>query len=85
MATANPDEAEFTCKNPDCPKGIFQQNTILNHIQKAKNCKIFYTSEEIEDLRDSSKQRQKLNMAKKRSSSSSTLQTGSNPEKNKDA
>ena len=57
MATANPDEADFTCKNPNCPKGIFQWNTILAHVVRAKTCKAFYTDENIKAMREESKQR----------------------------
>ena len=66
MATANPDVAEITCKNPECPKGIFQWNTILNHILRAKNCKIFYNETEIDALREHSKELQKKNKAKRK-------------------
>ena len=52
MATANPDEADFTCKNPNCPKGIFQWNTILAHVVRAKTCKAFYTEENIKALKE---------------------------------
>ena len=55
MATANPDDAYITCKNPDCPKGVFKCKTILKHIAMAKNCKKFYKEEEIEEMRDFSK------------------------------
>ena len=48
MATANPDVAEITCKNPECPKGIFQWNTILYHILRSKNCKVFYHETEVD-------------------------------------
>ena len=51
MATANPSQADYTCKNPDCPKGTFKLNTILNHVARAMKCKIFYTDEEIEEIR----------------------------------
>ena len=51
MATANPEDADFTCKNPDCPKGIFKWNTILNHIARARNCKIFYSEEEVNAMK----------------------------------
>ena len=66
MATVNPDDAEFTCKNPDCPKGVFQQKTILGHIMKARNCKVFYSEEEISSIRETSIAIQKKNKAQKR-------------------
>ena len=66
MATVNPDDAEFTCKNPDCPKGIFEWKTILQHIVRAKKCKIFYSEAEINAIRENSDQMQKQNKAQKR-------------------
>ena len=51
MATANPEEADITCKNPECPKGIFQWNAILKHIASAKKCRIFYSESEIDSMR----------------------------------
>ena len=66
MATANPDVAEITCKNPECPKGIFQWNTILYHILRSKNCKIFYHETEIDSMREHSKELQKQNKAKRK-------------------
>ena len=66
MATLNPDDAEFTCKNPDCPKGIFEWKTILGHIVRAKKCKIFYSEAEINAIRENSDQMQKRNKAQKR-------------------
>ena len=65
MATANPDVAEITCKNPECPKRIFQWNTILNHIIRSKNCKIFYNETEIDSMREHSKELQRQNKAKR--------------------
>ena len=65
MATVNPDDAEFTCKNPDCPKGVFQQKTILGHIMKARNCKVFYSEEEISSMRETSIAIQKKTRLKK--------------------
>ena len=59
MATSNPEEADFTCKNRECPKGVFKWNTILIHIARAKNCKIFYSEEEINVMRENSKKTQK--------------------------
>ena len=47
MATANPDEAEITCKNPNCTEGIFRWNNIIAHVAKSKKCKNFYTEDEI--------------------------------------
>ena len=55
MATANPDDAEVTCKNPNCPKGIFEWKSILKHISHAKECKRFYTETDIESIRENSK------------------------------
>ena len=66
MATANPDVAEITCKNPECPRGVFQWNTILNHILRSKNCKIFYHDAEIDSMREHSKELQKQNKAKRK-------------------
>ena len=65
MATANPDVAEITCKNPECPRGVFQWNTILNHILRSKNCKIFYHDAEIDSMRERSKELRKQNKAKR--------------------
>ena len=47
MATANPDEAEITCKNPNCTEKIFRWNNIIAHVAKSKKCKNFYTEDEI--------------------------------------
>ena len=66
MATVDPDEAEITCKNPECPKGVFKLKTILNHVVRAKNCKIFYSSVEIEQLRSHSKEIQSKKEAKRK-------------------
>ena len=55
MATANPDDADVTCKNPDCPKGIFEWKSILKHISHAKQCKKFYTQADIESIRENSR------------------------------
>ena len=66
MATANPDEADYTCKNPDCPKGVFKWNTILKHVDRAMKCKIFYNDAEIEELRGNSKELQKRKESKRK-------------------
>ena len=50
MATANPDEAEITCKNPNCTERIFRWNNIIAHVAKSKKCKNFYTEDEITQL-----------------------------------
>ena len=47
MATANPDEAEITCKNPNCTEVILKWNNIIAHVAKSKKCKNFYTEDEI--------------------------------------
>ena len=65
MATANPEDADITCKNSECPKKIFQWKTILGHITRAKACKIFYSDAEIQTIRENSKEMQKTNKAKK--------------------
>ena len=65
MATSNPDEAEFTCKNPDCPKGVIKWNAVLNHISRAKFCKNYYTDSDISSIRAYSKECQKKNNAAK--------------------
>ena len=69
MATVNPDDAEFTCKNPDCPKGIFEWKTILQHIVRAKECKSFYSEAEINGIREHSDKMQKQKKAQKRNAS----------------
>ena len=66
MATANPEDADITCKNSECPKKVFQWKTILGHIARAKDCKIFYSDAEIQTIRENSKEMQKINKAKKR-------------------
>ena len=63
MATANPDEAEFTCKNPECPKGVLKWNAVLKHINNAKFCKNFYTDLDINTIKANSKEHQKKNKA----------------------
>ena len=55
MATANPDDADVTCKNPNCPKGVFEWKSILKHISHAKQCKKFYTEADIESIRENSR------------------------------
>ena len=55
MATVNPDDAEVTCKNPECPKGVFEWKSILKHISHAKQCRKFYTEADIESIRENSK------------------------------
>lgn len=56
----------IVCKNPDCKKTGLQQNNILRHL-KAKNCRSFYTDEEIELIRDKSKiMAKKLDAERKR-------------------
>ena len=67
MATANSDDSDITCKNPNCPKGIFKRNTILKHLSAAKNCNRYYKEEEIQSMRDKSKNKhQSRNTEKKR-------------------
>ena len=51
MATANPDNAEITCKNPDCTIGILKWSDQYDHLVKAKTCEVFYTKEEIESMK----------------------------------
>ena len=65
MATANPEEADITCKNPDCPKGTFQWKTILKHIGNAKKCRTFYSETEIGSMREHSKEIKMHNDAKR--------------------
>ena len=65
MATVNPDNAEITCKNPDCPKVVFKWNTILKHLGTAKSCRKFYNEEEIVSIRDTSKSLRQLIQAEK--------------------
>ena len=55
MATANPNDADVTCKNPNCPKGVFEWKSILKHISHAKQCKNFYTEADIESMRENSR------------------------------
>ena len=66
MATANPEEADITCKNPDCPKGTFQWKTILKHIGHAKKCRNFYSEAEIGSMREHSKGLQMHQKAKRK-------------------
>ena len=65
MATANPDEAEITCKNPNCPKDDLKWKTIVAHITKAKKCKIFYTTAEIDAIKENSQQLQRRKNAER--------------------
>ena len=51
MATANADDAEITCKNPECTVGILKWSDQYAHLVKAKTCKMFYTKEEIESMK----------------------------------
>ena len=51
MATAKAEEAEITCKNPECPVGILNWNMLHAHVTREKKCKLFYTSKEIESIK----------------------------------
>ena len=73
MATANPDDADFTCKNPECPKGVFKWKTILTHIARARNCKNFYSEEEINIMRENSKNLQNIQKAAKKKGEKTSL------------
>ena len=75
MATVDPDEAEITCKNPECPKGVFKWKTILNHVVRAKKCKIFYSSADIEQLRSHSKELQNKKEAKRKRDNYNSVQS----------
>ena len=78
MATENTDDADITCKNPNCPKGIFKWNTILKHVSAAKKCKTFYHEEEIQSMRDDSKNKnQSRKIEKKRKENNPAIPTTS--------
>ena len=79
MATANADEAEITCKNPECTIRILKWSDQYAHLLKAKTCTMFYTKEEIESMKpqtsfEKNKQTKKAPNEKKIQSSNLTNQ-----------
>jgi hypothetical protein len=55
-----------SCKNPNCPKKDIEWNTILQHIIRAKKCRIYYSDAEVDAIRNKSKQIQNRKKKEKR-------------------